>query len=95
MIHVIDDFVIDSDGTQYLMGKLAKRINKKTGVDEEFIRTPSYYSSFSQAILGVSRRMRIEAIKDADGTLADALAVIRAADARLEEAVKVYDGGTT
>ena len=42
MIQVIDDFVIDSDGTQYVMGRLGKRLNKNKGAIEEFIRDPSY-----------------------------------------------------
>ena len=44
MIQVIDDFVIDSDSTQYVMGRLGKRLNKNKGAIEEFIRDPSYAS---------------------------------------------------
>ncbi|MDD6936032.1 MAG: hypothetical protein SPG80_07100 [Candidatus Ventricola sp.] len=94
MIQVIDDFVIDSDGTQYVMGRLGKRLNKNKGAIEEFIRDPSYYATFSQAILGVSRRMRAEAIKNTNGELSLALAALKQADMRLIEALKAYDGIT-
>ena len=94
MIQVIDDFVIDSDGTQYVMGRLGKRLNKNKGAIEEFIRDPSYYATFSQAILGVSRRMRAEAIKNTNGELSLALATLKQADMRLIESLKTYDGVT-
>ena len=94
MIQVTDDFVIDSDGTQYVMGRLGKRLNKNKGMIEEFIRDPSYYATFSQAILGVSRRMRAEAIKNTNGKLSLALAALKQADIRLIEALKTYDGIT-
>ena len=55
MIHVIDDYVIDSDGTQYIMGKIGTSISKKDGSEVKYIKNPAYYGTITSALLGVSR----------------------------------------
>lgn len=90
MIHVIDDYVIDSDGTQYMMGKLGESISKKDGTKCVYIKNPSYYGTISSALLAISRRLRADAVKDTTGTLNDAYEAIRRADERLIKAVEKF-----
>ena len=91
MIHVIDDYVIDSDGTQYLMGKLGESISKKDGTKCVYIKNPSYFGTISSALLAISRRLRAEAVKCTTGSLEDAYEAIRRADERLINAVSKFD----
>lgn len=58
MIHVIDDYVIDCDGSQYIMGKIGTSISKKDGSEVKYIKNPSYYGTITSDLLGVSRRRR-------------------------------------
>lgn len=91
MVHVINDFYIDSDGTQYIMGKLGKTINKKTGEECFYIKSPSYYTSFASALMGISRQMRREAIKGTEGVIKDACEAIKESDEALIRAISVFD----
>lgn len=91
MIHVIDNWVIDSDGKTYTGGKLATR-TLKGGTKEEYIKDAFYHSTLAGCIQAISRRMRAEAIKDMDGDLESALAAVQAADKRLVDAIGVFDG---
>ena len=63
MIHVIDDYVIDCDGSHYIMGKIGTSISKKDGSEVKYINSPSYYGAITSALLGVSRSRRAEAVK--------------------------------
>lgn len=91
MIHVINDFVVTSDGTQYIMGRLAKS-KKKDGTEVEYIRQPHYYSTLSSALMGISRLMRAEAVKDTKGTLEDLYEAIKRSDNELLRAFSKVDG---
>lgn len=91
MIKVIDKWVIDTDGKQYVGGKLAKRVNNTTGETEEYIQQPFYHTTFAGCIKAISARLRMEAIKNIDGDLEAATKAIQAADNRLLKAMGVYD----
>ena len=91
MIHVIDDYVIDSDGTQYIMGKIGTSISKKDGSEVKYIKNPSYYGTITSALLGISRRRRAEAVKDTNGDLKDLYEAIRACDTQMIKAVSKFD----
>lgn len=91
MIRVIDDWVITSDGSQYILGKMRTLTNRNTGEQYEAMGSFSYYPTFSSALMAVSRRLRAEAIKEADGTLKDACEAIRYADERLIGALSIFD----
>ena len=91
MIHVIDKWVIDSDGKTYTGGELATR-TLKDGTKEEYIKDAFYYRTLTGCIRAISRRMRAEAIKNMDGNLESALAAVQAADKRLMDAIGVFDG---
>lgn len=91
MIHVIDDYVIDSDGTQYIMGKIGTSISKKDGSKVKYIKNPSYYGTITSALLGISRRRRAEAVKDTNGDLNDLYKAIRACDMQMIKAVSKFD----
>lgn len=90
MIKVLDKYVIDSDGRQFVAGKLASRVNNK-GETEEYIKDPMYFPSFAMCLHGINRRMRLEAIKNADGDMEAAIAAIKAADERLMKVIAKYD----
>ena len=83
MIHVIDDYVIDSDGTQYIMGKIGTSISKKDGSEVKYIKNPAYYGTITSTLLGVSRRRRAEAVKDTNGDLNVHYEAIRACDTQM------------
>lgn len=91
MIHVIDKWVIDSDGKTYTGGKLATR-TLKDGTKEEYIKDAFYYSTLAGCIHAISRRMRAEAIKNMDGNLEAAIEAVQAADKRLMDTISVFDG---
>lgn len=87
MIHVIDDYVIDCDGSQYIMGKIGTSISKKDGSEVKYIKNPSYYGTITSALLGISRRLRAEAVKDTNGDLNDLYEAIRACDTQMLKAI--------
>lgn len=91
MIHVIDNWVIDSDGKTYTGGKLSTR-TRKDGTTEVYIKDAFYYSTLTGCIRAISMRMRAQAIKNIDGNLESALAALQAADKRLMDAISVFDG---
>lgn len=90
MIKVIDKWVIDTDGKQYIGGKLAVR-TLKDGTTEEYIQSPFYYSNIVGCIKAVSERLRMEAIKRTNGDLESAILAIQAADKRLIKALGAVD----
>lgn len=87
MIHVIDEYVIDCDGSQYIMGKIGTSISKKDGSEVKYIKNPSYYGTITSALLGVSRRRRAEAVKDTNVDLNDLYEAIRACDTQMLKAI--------
>lgn len=98
MIHVIDKWVIDSDGKTYTGGKLATR-TLKDGTKEEYIKDAFYHSTLAGCMQAISRRMRADTIKNMDGNIEAAIEAVQAAieavqaaDKRLMDAVGVFDG---
>lgn len=91
MIHVIDKWVIDSDGKTYTGGKLATR-TLKDGTKEEYIKDAFYHSTLAGCMQAISRRMRADTIKNMDGNIEAALEAVQAADKRLMDAIGVFDG---
>lgn len=87
MIHVIDDYVIDCDGSQYIMGKIGTSISKKDGSEVKYIKNPSYYGTITSALIGISRRLRAEAVKYTNGDLNDLYEAIRACDTQMLKAI--------
>lgn len=92
MIHVIDKYVIDTDGRQYVVGKLASR-TLKDGTTEEYIKDPCYYRSIAVCLEAISSRLRMAAIKRTDGDLEAAYKAIQGADNRLIKVISTaFDG---
>lgn len=90
MIKVVGKWVIDSDGRQYIGGKLTLR-TLKDGTTEQYIQTPFYCTTFAGCVKTISERLRMQAIKDADGDLKAAAMAIQAADRRLIKAIGIFD----
>ena len=90
MIKVLDKWVIDADGKQFVAGKLASRVNKD-GQTEEYIKDPMYHTTFAGCVQAISKRMRLEAIRNTDGDMEAAIEAIKKADARLMKAIGKFD----
>lgn len=90
MIKVIDKWVIETDGKQYIGGKLATR-KLKDGTSEEYINAPFYHTTFVGCVKAIAARVRMEAISKTDGNLNDAIKAIQAADERLMKHLRVFD----
>lgn len=93
MIKVMDSYVIDTDGKQYIGGKLATRKVKKDNAEvyEEYIKDPFYYNTFAGCVKAIAARVRMEAISKTDGNLNDAIKAIQAADEHLMKNLRVFD----
>lgn len=78
------------------VGKITVRTVKKTDKDtketaetkEEYLNNPGYYFTMDTALKAVRKRMLIDAIKDYDGDLMDAIALVKACDRDFSRLVK-------
>jgi len=89
MIHVIDDYVIECDGVQYIVGKLGKV--KRKGESVVLLRAPTYYSSLAGALTAISKRLRMDKLKHFEGSFAEAYAAMKQADERMIAAISKFD----
>lgn len=87
MIKVIDNWVLDADSHQYIIGKLGKYKNKKTNEMEEYIQDPSYYTSICDALCALTRRYERDAVKESNGDLKTLYEAVQASHKRLENAI--------
>lgn len=90
MIRIIDDWGIDVDNASscYMVGRIRKNKDKKTGEEVECLQGPAYTNDFAQALYWLFKRLRRDAIKSTDGDLKAAIQAIQASDRRLEEAIR-------
>lgn len=93
MIKVVDKWVIDSDGRQFIGGKLATRKVKDgdTYRTEQYIQNPFFYSSFAGCVSATAKRLRLEAIQNTDGDMEAAIKAIQAADNKIIKAIGAFD----
>lgn len=92
MVRVIDNYVIDVSDNCYQVGKLATTTNKKTGETTEYIAAPKYVSTFDAALKCIRKSMRMERLKDFDGTLTDAINLIIGIDQNFEDSLGQIKG---
>lgn len=64
MLKLLYGYGLDSDGTTLMLGRIAKRENKKTGKVEEYILKPIYPSSIKDAIRSLFKIKQREIIAE-------------------------------
>lgn len=88
MIRLSDGYAMDVDIHCYTVGIPKKQVvvNKKTGEskDTEIMTDARYYVTLDQALLGWWRTMRKRALINFEGSLNDALDVIKKQDEKVE-----------
>ena len=88
MIRVIDGYGIEVDNRNYMSGKIRKITDKKTGEAKEVIDNPAYTTTFSAALEALRRRLQRDRLNGFEGSLDDALQVVKGLDARFEAACR-------
>lgn len=73
--------VIDSDGRQYVGGKLALR-TLKDGTTEQYIQSPFYCTMFTGCVKTIGERVRMQTVKNTntEGDLKAAVETIQTTD---------------
>ena len=82
MIKVIDNWYIDSDGTQYILQEDSK---KKTKKGEKRFKNQSYFKDLEGAFLSLKRKYEMKEIESKSLTLGEAIKEIRLNNERFEE----------
>lgn len=85
MIHVIDDWYIQSDGKQYIVGRMKPRKNKPS--EANFVR-PTYHSSIVSCVQRVVRERKHEKVSKGTIELKEALELLINEQNRFEEFLK-------
>lgn len=88
MIRLSDGYAIDVDSHCYTVGIPKKQVvvNKKTGEskDTEIMTDARYYTTLDKALLGWWQTMRKKALINFEGSLNDALDVLKKQDEKVE-----------
>jgi len=88
MINLIDGFKIKATSNCYEVGKDHDEKNKKTGEIKTIFKAAAFYSTLPGALKGARRLLHREALKSFDGTIQEAIAVIRSLDERFNASVE-------
>lgn len=88
MIKIIGKYGIDVGDKCYSAGKIGKQIDKKTGMETEYIQNPAYCTSVQSALSAIRKRMQMDALRGQDCDLETATNKIRALDERFEKAIE-------
>lgn len=87
MIKLTNGYYIDVEDRQYILGipKKVEQVNKTTGetVTKTIMSEARYYSTLEHALIGFWRLMRRKKLSTFDGTLQEALAVVKEQDAKM------------
>lgn len=84
----IGKYGIDTTERCYAIGKIRKTTDKKTGEEMEVLDNPGYYTTFSSALLGLHRRISLDAVAAVDGDLLTAITAVQKHTKDFEEVVK-------
>lgn len=87
MIHLSDGYCIDVSGYSYTVGIPKKQIieNKKTGESKETIMMTDakHYTTLDKALVGWWRTMRSKALSNFDGSLNEAMELVKKQDEQI------------
>jgi hypothetical protein len=83
MIKLIDDWAITADSMCFVLGQMVTRKNKKGETKTELANT-SYHPTLRNAVRACYTRFALQAVKDMDGTLDDAVQALTALQQRFE-----------
>lgn len=72
----------------YEVGKIATRIDKKTGNSEEILANSGYHTTLESALKAAYRRVTADAIKSYDGDLQGAIELVRKRTDAFEKLVR-------
>ena len=90
MIHLSDGYCIDVSNYNYTVGIPKKQIieNKKTGASKEttIMTDAKHYTTLDKALVGWWRTMRSKALSKFDGSLDEAIEIVKKQD---EEIMKI------
>ena len=87
MIRLDKTYAIEVDSMSYTLGipKMTTVVNKKTGVEveKEIMTEPRYYATLDKALVGYWQLMRRKKLSTFEGTLEEALDVVKKQDEKL------------
>ncbi len=86
MIKVENDWVIESDGMQYILKERTYTYDKH---GRELFKTPTYYHSVEDALKGYARYKQLNFVKDNDMSVAQAIMEFKKINDDLEKIVRV------
>lgn len=94
MIQLSDGYCMDVSNYSYTVGIPKKQTitNNKTGESKESIimTEPKYYPSLDRALAGWWETMRKKELSQFDGTLEEAIEVVRSLDKKIDDIVSVF-----
>lgn len=94
MIQLSDGYYMDVSGYSYTVGIPKKQTitNNKTGESKESIimTEPKYYPSLDRALAGWWETMRKKELSQFDGTLEEAIEVVRSLDKKIDDIVSAF-----
>lgn len=83
MIHIDDNYAIQSDDRQFILAKRTNGIDKTTG--KVVWDKLGYYTTLANALEALSRRLMREKVSEVDMTLKEALGYLKALEKQVEE----------
>lgn len=83
MIHIDDNYAIQSDDRQFILAKRTNGINKTTG--EVIWDRIGYYTTLTNALEALSRRLMREKVSEVDMTLKESLGCLKSLESQVEE----------
>ena len=94
MIQLSDGYCMDVSSYSYTVGIPKKQTitNNKTGESKESIimTEPKYYPSLDRALAGWWETMRKKELSQFDGTLEEAIGVVRSLDKKIDDIVSAF-----
>ena len=84
----IGEYGITSDASGFVVGKIARRLDKKTGIEVESLSGPRYFSNLQGCLRELRKKAHLEAISEYDGDLSGAIAVLDEANMEFERLIE-------
>ena len=84
----IGEYGIAADNSGFVVGKITRRIDKKTGIKVESLSGPRYFSNLQGCLRELRKKGHLEAIEAYDGDLAGAVVVLDEANMKFERLIE-------